>query len=113
MISRDLVERKMSNLLQRDIKFILNSKVIRTGKLLIFNVKDFYACFTLSYGSDKKIYELPFPFAINIHNDGVEFDYTLDTLSGGNTALLYRLKVLTKVKKNKLFNNKLKIQYKA
>jgi len=113
MINKEAIERKIFNLLQRNVKFIINNKVIRSGKLIIFNIKDFYTTFTISggVGRDNKVYELPYPFAVNILENGIEFDYTLDTLSKGNKMLFYKLKVLNRIKKNKIFNNKVIIQY--
>jgi hypothetical protein len=111
MINKESIEKKISNLLQRNVKFIINNKVIRSGKLLIFNIKDFYASFTIVSENDTKVYELPYPFSVNIEENRVEFDYTLDTLAGNNTMLLYKLKVLNRVKKNKMFNNKVVIQF--
>lgn len=112
MINKETIEKKISDLLQRDISFIVNNKVVRRGKLLLFGVKDFYTSFTISTGrGESKVYELPYPFTINPLNNGIEFDYTLDSLSKGNKMLLYRLKVLNRVKKNKIFDNKVRIEY--
>lgn len=113
MIGKELIEKKISDLLQREIKFIINGKVVRSGRLVIFNLKDFYASFILiNNKGDKKIYEVPYPFSVNQTDDGVEFDYSLDTLSNGNKMLYYKIKLLNKVKKNKLYDNKMIIKYK-
>jgi hypothetical protein len=113
MINREAIEKKISHLLQRNVKFIINNKVVRSGRLVIFNIKDFYTTFTISGGNNResKVYELPYPFSVNILEDGIEFDYTLETLSKGNKMLMYKLKVLNRIKKNKMFDNKVKIQY--
>ncbi|MGA1046607.1 MAG: hypothetical protein ACO3UU_01230 [Minisyncoccia bacterium] len=112
MINKESLEKKISNLLQRRVSFSVNNKITRSGKLIIFDVKDFYINFTIDTNNkDYKTYELPYPFSVNIGKDYVEFDYTLDTLASGNKMLYYKLKALNRVKKNKIFNNKVIIQY--
>ena len=38
MINKEAIEKKISHLLQRNVKFIINNKVIRSGRLVIFNI---------------------------------------------------------------------------
>jgi hypothetical protein len=110
MINRDKLERELEHLLQRKVKFTINDKITRRGKLLIYQVKDFYITFTLITASgDKKTYDLPYPFKVTTTLDGAIFDYTLNTLSQGNSMMLNRLKVLTRVKKNKIYDSKVHI----
>ena len=47
MIRKDSVEKQLECLLQRNIKFVVNEKVLKRGKLLMYRVKDFYIKFVL------------------------------------------------------------------
>jgi len=110
MINTERLEKSLSHLLQRDVKFEVNNKVLRRGKLILFRVKDFYITFTLiNSKGETKYYDLPYPYKVITTDNSADLDYTLDSLSCGNKMLLYRLKVLNRVKKNKLYDSVLKI----
>ena len=110
MINTEKLEKSISHLLQRSVQFKVGDKILRKGKLIIFKVKDFYITFTIiNDRGETKYYDLPYPFSVNVTDTGAELDYTLDSLSNGNKMLLYRLKVLNRVKKNKLYDNILSI----
>lgn len=110
MIHKEHIERQLQHLLQRKLKFTVNGKVLRRGRLIIYRIKDFYITFTLiNSRGEKKHYELPYPFAIRNSANKTELDYTLECLSAGNKTLFYKLKVLTKKKKNKLYDSILNI----
>jgi hypothetical protein len=110
MINTEKLERSIAHLLQRNIQFSVGEKILRKGKLVIFKVKDFYITFTIiNDKGETKYYDLPYPFVVRASDTGAEFDYTLDSLAKGNKMLYYRLKVLNRVKKNKLYDNVLNI----
>ena len=111
MIRKDSVEKQLECLLQRNIKFVVNEKVLKRGKLLMYRVKDFYIKFVIiNNKNEQKYYEIPYPFAIhNVENNDVVFDYTFDTLADTNKMLGYRLRVISRKKKNKLYDAKMLI----
>ena len=110
MIRREQLEQDLEPVLQRSVKFAIGDKVLKRGKILIYQFKDFHIKFTiLNNKGETKYYELPYPFAIEKYDNHVVLDYTLDTLSCGNTMLLYKLKVINRHKKNKLYNSRVEI----
>jgi|GEM_PF-2238027 len=110
MINTEKLEKKLEHLLQREVRFEVNGKVLRRGKLQIYQVKDFYINFTIiNDRGDIKKYDVPYPFAINITEDSAFLSYTLEHLACGNKMLHHRLKCVNKIKKNKLYNSILKI----
>lgn len=52
------------HILQRDVKFMLDDKkILRRGKLLLFNTTDFYITFTiLTNKNQQKVYEVFYPY---------------------------------------------------
>lgn len=103
------LEQTLNYFLQREITFTIDNKVVKRGKLILCNIKDFYITFYLKHNDDQKRYELPYPFNIESTNAGVIMDYSLETIAGNNTELLYKLQSLNKKKNTKIFNSKVVI----
>ena len=104
------IDKLIQPLLQQQVVFSVNDKILKEGRLILFNVRDFHLCFYLK--TDKgsnRLYELPYPYHITKHLNGVHLDYTLETLTKGATELMYRIKGLTKVRNSKLYDNILTI----
>ena len=112
MIKKEVIERQLNSQLQRKLKFTVNNKVIKRGKLLLFIIKDFYLNFVLvNDKGERKYYEVPYPYSVQETPEGnVVLDYTLDTLSQNNKMLFYRLKVVNRIKKSKLYDSKLIVE---
>jgi len=114
MISPDIIEKEISNALQKRIEFVVEKKVIKAGKLILFCIKDFYCNFTLfSDAKNKKIlYEVPYPFSLEIDDASITLDYTLDTFQRNNPNILNNINAFKGLKKpSKLFNKKLVIRF--
>jgi hypothetical protein len=103
------LEQTLNYFLQRDITFTIDDKVVKRGKLILCNIKDFYITFYLKHNDDQKRYELPYPFALENTNRRVTMDYTLESVAGNNTDLLYKLQSLSRKKNTKIFNSKVVI----
>lgn len=69
------------HILQRNVKFMLNDKkILRRGKLLLFNTHDFYITFTLlTNKNQQKVYEIFYPYACEHDMDRkrVELSYKI------------------------------------
>ena len=55
MLTNELFEKVFGKNFQRHVKLVLNNKVIREGKLLLFAPKDFYLLFTLEINEKHKV----------------------------------------------------------
>ena len=90
--------------------FSIDGKVIKSGRLLLFCIKDFFCVFTLVgiEKSDKKvIYELPYPFSIrSISEDELEFDYTVDSYCLSSERIKEHVNKVKMLKTSKFFNKK-------
>jgi len=99
-------EKLISNFLQRNIVFFINSeKPIKSGKLLIFKFKDFYFNFTIKTDNVTKVFEIPYPFKVETGPNCLKFSYTIDDFSQKNVDLLIKAKLLKPKKRNKLYNS--------
>ena len=70
---------------QKKITIVLENKVLRQGKLLLFCIKDFYLNFNLQINNVSKIFELPYPF-----------DTYLESLTSTTLILDYKHTTLTR-----------------
>ena len=110
------LEESLRSLLQKKISFTINSKTIKDGQLILFNVRDYYITMVLCKKEKNKIYEIPVPFDVQALDDGdILFDYTLKQIYKNNlktkqlitqiadnikkTSKFYDLKVLIKHEK--------------
>ena len=79
MLPSDL-EHELKFFLQRDIKFRIDAKILKKGRLILFNVVDYYLIFTIetAFSNKRQTYEIPFPFVINrVNPSTLVLDYRL------------------------------------
>tara|TARA_B100000131_G_C17590060_1_gene398789 strand:- start:94 stop:435 length:342 start_codon:yes stop_codon:yes gene_type:complete len=110
----DNLQDKLTSLLQKDVQFNLKTKTLKEGKILLFNVKDFYITFTLKTKKDLvKTYEIPMPFDVFTQGRSVVFDYSVRHISKNDIMVQTLITLLqNKIgKKSKFFNNTLTIEY--
>lgn len=108
-----ITEKNFLPFFQKNITITLENKIIRTGRLLLFSIKDFYLHFTLLSNNVQKNFELPYPFETymeNLTSDILVLDYKINTF----TKSLPEIKDLTKSLYNKgkhmkFFDNVVKI----
>lgn len=113
MITVEKINYNINNHLQEKVDFYLENKKIKSGKLILFCIKDFYCTFTLLVEEKKKrlTYEIPYPFNISIASDNIIFDYSLQTLVNNNIFIKDDINLLKNKKTSKLFNKKLTLKF--
>ena len=111
MTSVEEIENYIKPLLLTNISFFLEGKKLKTGKLVLFTVRDFFCVFTLhdNIKNKKVIYEIPYPFRLANVDGGLEFNYCLDVFCEKNLNIYDVLKNICPKKTSKLFNKKLVI----
>lgn len=100
----DQLEKNINRFLQRKISISINNKFTKTGKLILFSIKDFYLVFTLSVQQSKKIVEIPYPFEYSIQNKKIILSYMISKFCSNITEVENHVKLLTPKKPNKFFN---------
>ena len=66
------LEETLKHFLQRNVAFRTKTKTIKRGKLILFNIVDYYILFTVRTAFSNKLqtYEVPFPFKAYKQSDG-------------------------------------------
>ena len=106
------IEKAISNHLQKTIQFSIETKILKKGKLILFCIKDFFCVFTLLCEEKKNkriIYEIPYPFDMQVLSNKLVFDYTLSTFCKVNKELSTAISALSIKKPAKIFNKKITI----
>mgnify|MGYP001173468250 CR=1 FL=1 len=104
----------LKHALQRSVVFDVNGKTLRQGKIILFNIKDFYITFNILTPKDVvKTYELPMPFEITLLDHGILCDYSISNMSRNNNVTEYLIRTIYNKfgKKSKLYNSKLTIKF--
>lgn len=93
------------NNLHRNFRFICNGKTIREGKLILFNLNDFYYSFTLDVSGNHKNFKLPMAFTVTDNLSSIRLDYTIKTLCFGIDEFEFSCKMIKPKSKNMLYDN--------
>ena len=110
----EYIEQELKCILQRDVSFVVNNKVLREGKLMMFNMKDFYISFILyTKKQQTKTYDIPLPYQIVVEPTCITFDYKLSNVHHNTTSIHKLIESISKSigKKSKLYDNFLTIKY--
>jgi len=87
----DTLTEHCKHLLQRNVKFMLNDKkILRRGKLLLFNNNDFYMTFTLlTNKNQQKVYEIFYPYTCthDPNRKRVELSYRINDLCNDRNVM--------------------------
>lgn len=108
-----ITEKQFLPYFQKDISIVLDNKVLRQGRLLLFSVKDFYLHFTLHSNGITKSFELPYPFDTymeNLTSSILVLDYKVKTFTKSLADISDKSKLLySKEKHMKFFDNVVRI----
>lgn len=97
------VEEKFQKFFLSDIAFVVDHKVIKKGKLLNANIKDFFIIFKLEVQKGGiTSFEVPYPFELADEKNRIKFDYRLEKFVFNDIIKLAKVRRL-KPKKNSKF----------
>ena len=103
----DLMEDTLKSLLLSTVKITSKKRVLGTGQISLYEMKDFNIRLILSSG--KKI-ELLYPFDIITKDNFIYFDYTLQHIHQDDVLWRPRVNRLIKNKRNKYYDLLLSIE---
>tara|TARA_R110001583_G_scaffold148486_4_gene300388 strand:- start:4129 stop:4479 length:351 start_codon:yes stop_codon:yes gene_type:complete len=102
-ISLEKVTDFLKPFLLRDIVIKTDKKILKRGKLKIFQVKQYYINLTLDYNGAIKSYEIPYPFKVCNYQHGAVLNYQLSSFIPKKQ--MNKVKFLDCSSKSKLYDN--------
>ena len=107
----DLVQTKMQlleQMLQKSVIFNIGTKTIRRGRLLLFNIDEYYIKFTIKTNKDIiKTYDAPYPYDITEGDNSIKLSYKLEDVCRGNSRKEEFIREQIPIGNNKLYDTKL------
>ena len=102
-ISLEKVTNFLKPFLLQDIIIKTDKKILKRGKLKIFQIKQYYINFTLEYKDSIKSYEIPYPYKMDWDEEMAILNYHLSSFIP--IKQMNRVKFLDSSSKSKLYNN--------
>lgn len=103
------LETILQSLLQRQIRFVLNEKCFKTGRLLLYKISDYYIQLILRVGTANKTIEIPYPFDCICKNNTLQLVYKHASLHKNKAHTKELLQSIKPFKKSKYYDNVLTI----
>jgi hypothetical protein len=96
--------------LQRNVVFSIDNKIVKEGNLILYKQTDYYLNLYLKTNNqEQKKFEIPYPFSIEKYKNYYILNYTLSSISKGDSELYYRLMSLNYKKNSRFFDTKILI----
>jgi len=106
-MTHELVEETLKDLLLRDVKITSRKRVLGTGRILLYELKDFNI--KLIFTNNKKV-EILYPFSICRNQKTIFFDYSIDHIHQEDIIQKVRVKNMIKNPRNKYYDLLLSIE---
>ena len=102
-VSLEKVTNFLKPFLLQDIVIKNDKKILKRGKLKIFQIKQYYINLSLEYKDSIKSYEIPYPYKMDWDDDVAILNYHLSSFIP--IKQLNRVKFLDSSSKSKLYDN--------
>ena len=103
----ELIKNTLKSLLLRDVKIMSRKRVLGTGRILLYELKDFNI--KLHFTNNKKV-EILYPFNILREKKTIFFDYSLSYIHQEDIIQKVRTKNMVKNPRNKYYDLLLSIE---
>lgn len=85
--------------LLQPVEFVINNKVVKRGKIKLFNFKQYFIKFTIqTENGDVKTYDVLYPFKVYFDGNKCVFNYHLSSFTQSSVETFYKIKTLNKSK---------------
>lgn len=105
----DKLESELKKFILKNVEFRLDNKCIKSGKIKVFNTKQFFVKFKLENDQGELEYELPYPYKTVLGDDKITFDYHLSSFCPRTEEVYWKMFAMDKSNASKLHNNYLTI----
>tara|TARA_R100001082_G_C4313352_1_gene137805 strand:- start:214 stop:564 length:351 start_codon:yes stop_codon:yes gene_type:complete len=102
-VSLEKVTDFLKPFLLQDIVIRTDKKILKRGRLKIFQIKQYYINLTLEFNDSIKSYEIPYPFKMHYNEGKGVLNYHLSSFIP--SAQINRVKFLDSSSKSKLYDN--------
>lgn len=99
------LEEDLKFLILKNVEFKINDKIIKKGKVKIFNTKQFFIKFKIESLDDVKEFELPYPYRVVKTSNGFLFDYCLSAFVPKTEEVFWKMKTFNSSESSKLHEN--------
>tara|TARA_Y100001972_G_scaffold94860_1_gene116655 strand:- start:19 stop:345 length:327 start_codon:yes stop_codon:yes gene_type:complete len=106
-MTHELVDNTLKSLLLREVKITSRKRVLGTGQILLYELKDFNI--KLQFTNNKKI-EILYPFSIIKKHKTIFFDYSMNHIHQEDIIQKVRIKNMVKNTRNKYYDLLLSIE---
>ena len=103
----EIYNKILQNFLQSKVTFKCDNKVLKTGKLKLFNVKQYFIKFYIETDKgESKVLELPYPFLMNYGDNVIcTLNYRVSSLCNNTQPVIGRLKTCKTTSSHKIYDN--------
>jgi hypothetical protein len=107
----DIYNNMLQSLLQSKVVFKCDNKILKTGKLRLFNIKQYFIKFYIETDKkENKVLELPYPFLMDYSNNGTcTLNYRISSLCNNTQPILNVLKTCKSNSSHKIYDNVISI----
>ena len=99
------IEDKLKELIFRNVSFTVDGKVIKQGKINIFNTKQNFIKFKIDMSDGVKEWEITYPYDIRKTDTGFIFDYCLSAFCPRTEESFWKMKMMGKATASKIHDN--------
>jgi hypothetical protein len=92
-------------LILQTVSFVLDDKVIKEGRIKIFNTKQNFIKFRLETDGEDKEWELTYPYDIRETGNGYIFDYSLSAFCPRTEDAYWKMFLMDRSDSSKMYNN--------
>jgi len=103
------LENQLKDIILKTVDFQIDGKSIKSGKIRVFNTKQFFIRFKIEVDEKISEYDLPYPFKVIKNNNGYVFDYCLSAFCPRTEELYWKMLLMNKSDSSKLHNNYLHV----
>lgn len=106
-MSIEIYNKILQDFLQSRVTFRCDNKILKTGKLKLFNTKQYFIKFYLeTEKSESKILELPYPFLMKLNDNGTcTLNYHISSLCNNTRPIIDQLKSCKISASHKIYDN--------
>jgi hypothetical protein len=96
------LEEDLKFLMLKNIEFRINDKLLKKGKVKVFNTKQFFIKFKLENSDEIKEFEIPYPYKVYKNPNGFIFDYCLSAFVPKTEEVYWKMKTFNTTDSSKI-----------